>query len=82
SLQRYKKDKGSFNPVTSEKIIEIAMLNKYGIKVFGDQQKFNTWLSSKNLALGGVSPKDLLDSSFGIQLLKDELTRIEHGILA
>lgn len=82
SLQRYKKDKGTFNPVTSEKIIEIAMLNKYGMKVFGDQQKFNTWLSSKNLALGGVSPKDLLDSSFGIQLLKDELTRIEHGILA
>ncbi len=82
SLQRYKKEKGTFNPVTSEKIIEIAMLNKYGIKVFGKQQKFNTWLSSKNLALGGVNPKDLLDSSFGIQLIKDELTRIEHGILA
>ena len=26
--------------------------------------------------------KELLDSSFGIDLLKDELTRIENGILA
>lgn len=82
SLQRFKKEKGTFNTVSSEKIIEITMLNKYGIEVFGDQDKFNVWLLTKNVALGGITPKDLLDSSFGIQLLKDELTRIEHGILA
>lgn len=82
SLQRFKKEKGTFNTVSSEKIIEITMLNKYGIEVFGDQDKFNVWLLTKNVALGGIKPKDLLDSSFGIQLLKDELTRIEHGILA
>ena len=82
SLQRFKKEKGTFNTVSSEKIIEITMLNKYGTEVFGDQAKFNVWLLTKNVALGGIKPKDLLDSSFGIQLLKDELTRIEHGILA
>ena len=82
SLQRYKKDKGTFNAVTSEKIIEITMLNKYGIEVFGNQEKFNTWLDAKSVALGGIKPKELLDSSFGIQILKDELTRIEHGVLA
>jgi len=82
SLQRFKKEKGTFNKVSSEKIIEISMLNKYGIEVFDDQDKFNVWLLTKNVALGGIKPKDLLDSSFGIQLLKDELTRIEHGILA
>ena len=82
SLQRFKKEKGTFNTVSSEKIIEISMLNKYGIEVFDDQDKFNVWLLTKNVALGGIKPKDLLDSSFGIQLLKDELTRIEHGVLA
>jgi putative toxin-antitoxin system antitoxin component (TIGR02293 family) len=82
SLQRYKKQKGTFNAVTSEKVIEITMLNKYGIEVFGDQNNFNVWLNAKNVALGGIKPKEILDSSFGIQLLKDELTRIEHGVLA
>lgn len=82
SLQRYKKEKGTFSAVASEKIIEITMLNKYGIEVFGNQEKFNVWLNTKNVALGGIKPKDLLDSSFGIQILKDELTRIEHGVLA
>ena len=82
SLQRYKKEKGAFGAAASEKIIEITMLNKYGIEVFGGQEKFNTWLNTKNVALGGIKPKELLDSSFGIQLLKDELTRIAHGVLA
>lgn len=82
SLQRYKKEKGTFNAIASEKIVEITMLNKYGIEVFGEQKNFNDWLVTKNVALGGIKPKELLDSSFGIQILKDELTRIEHGVLA
>ncbi len=82
SLNRYKKEKAVFGNTASEKILEITMLNKYGIEVFGSQDKFNHWLNTKNVALGGIKPKTLLDSSFGIQMLKDELTRIEHGILA
>ncbi len=82
SMQRYKKEKGTFNAISSERIIEITMLNKYGIEVFGNQAKFIIWLASKNIAIGNIEPKSLLDSSFGIQILKDELTRIEHGVLA
>lgn len=82
SLNRYKKEQGVFSTTASEKILEITMLNKYGIEVFGSQEGFNRWLNTNNVALGGIRPKVLLDSSFGIQMLKDELTRIEHGILA
>jgi len=82
SLNRYKKDRGNFSATASEKILEITMLNKYGIEVFGNQVKFNTWLNTKNIALGGLTPKYLLDSSFGIQIIKNELTRIEYGVLS
>jgi putative toxin-antitoxin system antitoxin component (TIGR02293 family) len=82
SMQRYKKEEGTFGPVSSEKIIEITMLYKYGIEVFGDKEKFNTWLNLTNVALGNIKPKELLDTSFGIGLLKDELNSIEHGVLA
>jgi hypothetical protein len=51
-------------------------------EVFGDTEKFNLWLDSKNLALGGIKPKSLFDSTFGINLLKDELIKIEYGVLA
>jgi putative toxin-antitoxin system antitoxin component (TIGR02293 family) len=82
SMQRYKKDNKTFDPLQSEKIIEITRLYQRGIEVFGAKPKFDTWLSTSCVALGGPAPKSFLDSSFGIQLIHDELGRIEHGILA
>ncbi|ARS35032.1 type II RES/Xre toxin-antitoxin system antitoxin [Pontibacter actiniarum] len=82
TFQRYKKEKRTFDPLHSEKILEITLIYNKGIDVFGDPANFDAWLNAKNVALGGVKPKELLDSTFGIGLLRDELTRIEHGVLA
>ena len=82
TMQRYKKEKKNFDSLQSERILQIALLNKLGLEVFGTQEKYNYWLETDNLALGKIKPKELLDNSFGISLLKDELTRIEYGVLA
>ena len=82
TMQRYRKEMKSFDTIQSEKIIQITLLYKKGADIFGDKEKFDSWLISENLALGSVKPKDLLDNAFGINLLNDELTRIEHGVLA
>lgn len=82
TMLRYKNEQKTFDVPQSEKIVEIYILYKKGIEVFGDSKKFNSWLETENLALGGVKPKTLLDSSFGINLLDDELGRIEYGVLA
>ena len=82
TLQRYKKEKIDFAPIYSEKILEIKLLFNKGTDVFGNIKNFSQWLNSKNIALGGIKPISLLDNTFGIMLLKDQLTRIEHGILA
>lgn len=82
TLQRYKKEKIDFAPIYSEKVLEIKLLFNKGVEVFGNIENFSQWLISKNIALGGVKPLSLLDNTFGIMLLKDQLTRIEHGVLA
>ncbi|WP_116789419.1 type II RES/Xre toxin-antitoxin system antitoxin [Flavobacterium psychrotrophum] len=82
TMQRYKKEARTFDAQQSEKILEIALLYNKGIEVFGNADKFNLWVDSPNLALGRILPKSLMDSSFGLSLLKDELVRIEYGILA
>ena len=82
TLQRYKKEDKSFEQPYSERILEIAQLHKKGTEVFGNTDFFNQWLDSNIVALGGIKPKSLLDSSFGITVLNQELTRIEHGVLA
>lgn len=61
---------------------ELKPLYQYGIKVFGDEEKFRAWLEIQNPALGNVIPKRLLDNAAGIDLIKNELIRIEHGVLA
>lgn len=82
TIQRNQKEKKAFQPIQSEKIVELAMLYNYGVEVFGDKDNFDIWLDAKSIALGGRKPKELLDTNFGINLVKDELGRIEHGILA
>lgn len=82
TMQRYRAEKRTFDPLQSEKIIEIALFYNKGVEVLGTPEKFNTWLETDNLALGSIKPKMLLDNTFGINLLRDELTAIEYGILA
>jgi putative toxin-antitoxin system antitoxin component (TIGR02293 family) len=82
TIQRYKKEKRKFESLQSERIIEIAKLQLKGKEVFGSKVLFDEWMNSKIIALGNIRPIELLDSSFGIDMLMDELGRIEHGILA
>ena len=82
TLQRYKQQAQTFDPLQSEKIMQIILLHKKGIDVFGSKEKFDTWLDTLNISLGSIRPKEILDSAFGIDWLQDELGRIEHGILA
>ena len=82
TLQRYRQGNKPFDPIHSERILEIARLLKLGNDVFGSPEKFKIWLDAENIALGSIVPKSLLDNTFGINILRDELLRIEHGILA
>ena len=82
TLQRYKKDKKAFDSLQSERIMQIVLLQKFGTEVFGSEENYSTWLISNNVALGNCLPKSLLDNTFGIELVKNELGRIQHGVLA
>jgi len=82
TIQRYKKERRKFESLQSERIIEIAQLHLKGKEVFDSKLNFEEWMNSKIIALGNIRPIELLDSSFGIEMLMDELGRIEHGVLA
>lgn len=82
TLSRYQKEAKTFDALQSERIMQIEILHSKGEEVFGSKENFSTWLETENLALGNIIPRDLLKNSFGINLLLDELVRIEHGVLA
>jgi putative toxin-antitoxin system antitoxin component (TIGR02293 family) len=82
TLQRYKKEKKNFDTIYSERIVQIDLLYKKGAEVFGNLHDFQTWMETMNIPLGKVRPKELLDTTYGINLIADELGRIEHGVFA
>lgn len=82
TLQRQKKDARAFQGLEAERVIEIALLFRLGRSVFGSDTHFRQWLDLPCVALGNIRPASLLESAFGIHLLREELIRIEHGIFA
>ena len=81
TLRRYAASQ-KLNPEQSERLIELAKLYSRGEEVFGSMEGFKTWMDSSVMALGSKKPKEFLDTSIGIDLLMNELGRIEHGIFA
>jgi putative toxin-antitoxin system antitoxin component (TIGR02293 family) len=81
NLRRYTPSE-KLNTEQSERLIELAKLYAKGEEVFGNMNEFNEWMNSDIIALGGIKPKSLLDTSLGIQLLFKELGKIEHGVFA
>jgi putative toxin-antitoxin system antitoxin component (TIGR02293 family) len=81
TLQRYNKNQTLNTDVTNRSLL-IAELFTKGVRVFGNLDKFNFWFRSPNSALSGHMPIDLLDTTFGLELIKDELGRIEYGVIS
>lgn len=81
TLRRYTPEE-VLNKRLSERALEIAKLYSRGEEVFGDAPSFQQWMDADVPALGHRKPKSFLDTSLGIQMLMDELGRIEHGVFA
>jgi putative toxin-antitoxin system antitoxin component (TIGR02293 family) len=71
-----------FNRVVSEQILQIAEVAARGKDVFEDKDKFLSWMNHPNKTLANRTPASLLSSRFGIEMVLDELGRIEHGVLS
>ncbi len=63
----------------SDRLVQLAELYAYGLEVLS-KENFLQWMQTSLRTLGGKRPKELLFSSVGIDMVKDELTRIEYGV--
>lgn len=83
TLQRYKAaPHRKLNPDISERIMRIATLKDRTLEVFEDDTKATHWLRSPSIALGWRAPLDIIPFNLGIDLVMNELGRIEHGVVS
>jgi len=79
TIQRYS-GKDLLAPEVSDHALRIAEVFAKGIDVFDTRQSFQRWLQSPLVGLGGQTPLSLLDTSFGVRMVMNELGRLEHGV--
>lgn len=82
TLDRYTQENRKLNPNDSELIIKLILLYKKGLEVFGEQTSFVNWLNKPAFGLGNLKPVDIINTSEGIDIIIEELSRIEFGDLS
>lgn len=69
-----------YNKETSERIYELAQLFGLGYEVFDTKIDFKNWLMTPTKSLGNKIPFELLDSSFGFEIVENEIVRIQYNV--
>lgn len=75
TLQR----KDVFDTAQSERMYELAELYALGTNYFG-REGFQRWMVRPLFSIGNRIPIELIDVSEGLEILKTEIMRLQHGI--
>ena len=81
TLHRYKPGE-TLSLDVSDHLFQVFKVYERAVEVFGGNKKALRWLKYPSLALGNTAPLDLLDTSAGVEMVVDELGRIEYGVFA
>jgi len=82
TLSRYRRNRKKLTPDKSEQLLKWIGLYVKGIAIFGNISSFNRWLNKPAYGLNRAIPLSLMNTSTGIDLIMEELIRIEYGDLA
>lgn len=81
TLRKHIKAGKELNTGLSEHILQLFELFEKGIDTFGSLEEFKNWLPQHNIGIN-AKPLALLDTITGISMVKNELLRIDYGVLA
>ncbi|MBV6510829.1 MAG: hypothetical protein FMNOHCHN_00307 [Ignavibacteriaceae bacterium] len=82
TLDRYLASPVTLSPSSSELLIKTVTLYTRGASLFGSPENFREWMSKPAFGLQGLVPVTLLTTASGIDLISEELGRLEAGDLA
>jgi len=82
TMLRYQKESTIIKPIYTEKVLAFVEVIQLGLEVFGSEDKFKLWLYNPKFIFNDMRPIDLLQSSYGKDMVLTELHHIEHGIFA
>lgn len=81
TMQHILKEKKNLDQNKSEKLMAFLSLVGYALDVLGDHNNLIEWLNYKSPILSGKTPLDYVDTFQGINMLREQLFKIESGNL-
>ncbi len=82
TITRYTQEGKNLDVVNSEHALKLIALFKKGNEIFGELDAFRKWIMKPAYGLGWEIPAELMETSGGIELIMEELYRIEFGATA
>ena len=82
TMQNHITKQQTLDAALSEKLLKSFALFDKGTEIFGSAKVFRQWLGTPAYGLGNQLPFDLMDTITGIQLIEEQLIRIEFGAFA
>jgi putative toxin-antitoxin system antitoxin component (TIGR02293 family) len=79
TLRKHSRVGKELNTGLSEHILQLFQLFDKGMDTFGSLEEFKSWLRHESVALS-ARPVEVLDTITGINIVMDELIRIDYGI--
>jgi uncharacterized protein (DUF2384 family) len=80
TIQRYARENKPFEGIYADRLVQIEKVINESGKVFKKPIDFYQWLHEKHVVLGYVLSAASLQTQDGIQMLLDELGRIQQGV--
>ncbi|GAB3635918.1 hypothetical protein GCM10027422_15080 [Hymenobacter arcticus] len=82
TLRTYRDANKRLAPAASEQVLKLLVLAQQGSDVFGEPAAFRRWLGKPAYGLDNQPPLALLQTSGGIDLVAEEVSRIAYGDFA
>lgn len=82
TMLRYRKENKKLNARDSEVALKIVSVMEKGLEVFGAMAAFKTWMEKPAYGMGNKRPLAFMNTITGMDLIEEELLRIEYGALA
>lgn len=82
TLRTYRDANKRLAPAASEQVLKLLALAQQGGEVFGEPAAFRRWLGKPAYGLDNQPPLALLQTSGGIDLVAEEVSRIAYGDFA
>jgi len=80
TLQRYAKENKAFEGIYADRLFQIEKVLNEAAKVFKKPADFYDWLNENNTVLDHTLSIESLQTQDGIQMILDELGRIQQGV--